>query len=663
MPLQFVGQTSGSGTAASYTVSLNGTLTGGIASSPSPGDLIVVWSAFGNTASSAPTVTGNNNGAYSSPHAALHVNDTWDTEFRTFYDVQGATVDTQLTVGRVNNAAYGGATVVQVWRGADQTTPIGGNNIATITNGSRVGFGAVTPTIAGSVIVAGAAGTQGTTGSAFTGPANMTSANSIFSNGTTSDIGVLSSYYDAWTSGSFTPNTITGGATSTSSSGASSTTVINPAPIHDTDGTLTGPGSSIVGSSTHLLFHETSGALSGQTSSLVGSANRSPLFITHVTSGNLVGQSSLISGSASRVHVFSSSGALTGQGAILSGSALRFAIHLTSGILVGQGSSVVGSTLHNYLHTSTGTLQSQGSLISGSTSRYRQHGTSGNVTGQGSSLQGFSEFTDFFSFGFRVLENGDFRVTEADHNRITEQFNTAEFSGNATSSVYALVPETHYGFADIQTEGIFSITPILYKVASVSISASSQATSSGIKVHFGNTNLNSTSSSDYLGFATLGGLLNVTSVGSSSFYGGLQYVGNSNLTTTGSIAYFGLRRVQGLFEAIVPGELALDDTLRCNGLLNAIGSAQASYSPQRTTYGLLALSATTSMASLGYNIEWRDASIFGNSTLTAQPYESIMYNNINGTWGEGFLYVKYNNTWQRPTGIYVKQSGSWVRAN
>lgn len=114
MAWQYVGGTSETGTSNGYSVSLNGTLTGGIASSPSPGDIVVVCSGFGNTASSAPAVSGNVSGAYTSLFTPIHQNDTWDTEFGCFYKLMGGSVDTSLTITRTTNTAYGGGTAVQV---------------------------------------------------------------------------------------------------------------------------------------------------------------------------------------------------------------------------------------------------------------------------------------------------------------------------------------------------------------------------------------------------------------------------------------------------------------------------------------------------------------------------------------------------------------------
>ncbi len=227
MALQYVGGASATGTAASYTVSLTA-LTGGIGSAPIEGDIVVVCTAFGYTAASAPAVLGNNSGAYPNAFTALHVNDTWDTEFGVEYQVQGATPDTTLTISRVASTAYGGGAVAHVWRGADPTTPLDVTTLtATGSNGSRPNPPAITPVTAGAVVLACGAGTQGASGSAFTVFSGMGNAVSINADGSTSDAGVLIASV-AWTSGSYDPAAATGGATSTSSSWAAATLVLRP---------------------------------------------------------------------------------------------------------------------------------------------------------------------------------------------------------------------------------------------------------------------------------------------------------------------------------------------------------------------------------------------------------------------------------------------------
>ena len=232
MALQYVGGTSNVGTSTGYTVSLNGTLTGGIASSPAQGDIVVVVSAFSNNASSAPAVSGNTSGAYQGAHTAIWQTDTWGTNFRVFYQVMGSTPDTTLTITRVTNAAYGGATTVQVWRGVDTSNPL---DVTTTTaqagNASRPNPPAITPTNSGAVIIACGAGSQGASGSAFTSFSSMSNAISVKSDGTTSDIGVLMASL-AWTSGAYDPAAATGGATSTSSSWAAATLALRAAIVN-----------------------------------------------------------------------------------------------------------------------------------------------------------------------------------------------------------------------------------------------------------------------------------------------------------------------------------------------------------------------------------------------------------------------------------------------
>jgi hypothetical protein len=221
MAIQFVGSTSGTGTAG-YSVSLSGTLTGGIASSPATGDIVIVVTAFGNTAAVAPTITGNVSGVYTYFNAAVHVNDTWDTEFVAGYAVMGGSVDTSLTITRTSNAAYGGGTVVFVYRGQDPTTPIYSSTAYTTkTNGAYPNITNVSVTTIGDVVLAMGAGMQTTAGSAFTVPAQLTGNSlSVHRDGTTSDIGVWMADLTSTATGSQAISAPSGGTSTTSSSGA-----------------------------------------------------------------------------------------------------------------------------------------------------------------------------------------------------------------------------------------------------------------------------------------------------------------------------------------------------------------------------------------------------------------------------------------------------------
>lgn len=445
MALQLVGYTSGSGTGASYTVSLNGTLTGGIASSPSAGDIVIVVTSFGNANNStAPTVSGNSSGAYTDIHAPFRANDTWDTNYAAEYAIQGSSVDTTLTITRVSSTAYGGVTVVQVWRGVDQGTPFDVTaTTATGTNGSRPNAPAITPVTSGAVILAGGGGMQTTAGSAFTLPSNMTGGVSSFSNGTTSDNGTFLAYYNAWTSGSFDPNAATGGTTSTSSSWCASTFALRPfvAATHDTDGALTGQLGSVSGSAAHLAKHTTtgaltgqlgsasgtatryrqfasSGALTGQGSTVTGDADREPMVLPHTTEGTLVGQGSTVNGSATRFRAHATSGALSGQGSTVTGDADRqsgVVTHVTDGTLVGQGSTVNGSSTRFRAYDTSGTLTGQDSSIVGDANRFREFSTSGNLDGQVASITGDARHNIPHATSGELTGQGSSIVGDAEH--------------------------------------------------------------------------------------------------------------------------------------------------------------------------------------------------------------------------------------------------------
>lgn len=285
MAWQYVGGTSETGTSNGYSVSLNGTLTGGIASSPSPGDIVVVCSGFGNTASSAPAVSGNVSGAYTSLFTPIHQNDTWDTEFGCFYNLMGGSVDTSLTITRTTNTAYGGGTAVQVWRGVDQTTPI---DVTTTTagggNASAPNPPSITPSTVGALIMAAGVGTQGASGSAFTVPAGLGYV-SILADGSTSDVGVYLRTAIEWASGAYDPSTATGGATSSSCSWAAATIALRPVSATPKTLTTTASGAIQAAQSASAAAADAAVQVPQSQSVAAGSVIASPMSLSALASG------------------------------------------------------------------------------------------------------------------------------------------------------------------------------------------------------------------------------------------------------------------------------------------------------------------------------------------------------------------------------------------
>lgn len=148
-PVYVGGQTLGIlGQATAYT--LNFALTGGIASVPAIGDVVIVAFSAGSIASASLAVTGYTQLAF------LYSSDTYDTILYVGYKVLSAADTTLVTssigTGSTSNA---GAFCVQVWRNIDTTTPI--DQTTTTATGLNTAYPippAITPVSNRSVIIA-----------------------------------------------------------------------------------------------------------------------------------------------------------------------------------------------------------------------------------------------------------------------------------------------------------------------------------------------------------------------------------------------------------------------------------------------------------------------------------------------------------------------------
>lgn len=206
MAIQYVGGVTASGagsTTTGLTLSLTA-LTGGIASSPSEGDIIVVGVSSGSITSRTLTISTS---GYSAITAGLYSNSSIDTNLYTFYKVMGSTPDTSLVTGPSGSGSEALACVVHVWRGV---TSINSVTPTTATNGSGTGGinpPAITPTRTGSVVIAiGAA-------CSFTQPGAVTSpdlSNFLEKSGNDSYDTVLGIGSYEWSSGSFDPGAWSG---------------------------------------------------------------------------------------------------------------------------------------------------------------------------------------------------------------------------------------------------------------------------------------------------------------------------------------------------------------------------------------------------------------------------------------------------------------------
>lgn len=141
-PLEFVGGYSEGfvGTTSNKTITFGGSLTGGIDTSASEGDLVLVFFATGSTAQRTLVVAG-----YTQLLQQTQ-SDTFDTNLVTSYKFQTGTPDTSVVLtGGTGNTADAGTIIIQVWRGV---LNVQGYSAATVTQQDAtynpISYGAVT---------------------------------------------------------------------------------------------------------------------------------------------------------------------------------------------------------------------------------------------------------------------------------------------------------------------------------------------------------------------------------------------------------------------------------------------------------------------------------------------------------------------------------------
>lgn len=252
MAITYVGGVTGgrAGSTSTTTQSISTTLTGGSNTSPSTGDLVVVYcsAAADGTANPAnQAISGNTSGAYSTETFQQANGTTYDTNSQLNYQFMGATPDTTLTIPSSGNARNAQRWVVHVFRSVDSVTPM---DVA-VQPASGTGTGrpvpaGILPTTAGAWIAAFYASAAGT-GTAYTAPTELVDwlGNTQVD---TADCMSGGGYYDIWSSGTYTPQAITaGGTTNAADSWTAMTIALRPSiidyPLTASAGSFTYTGS------------------------------------------------------------------------------------------------------------------------------------------------------------------------------------------------------------------------------------------------------------------------------------------------------------------------------------------------------------------------------------------------------------------------------------
>lgn len=198
-------------------------LTGGLASAPAAGDLVIVYFGTGATVDRNLVVSGY------TEVVELYSNDNYDTNLVVAYKFMGGTPDTNFVLtGGTLSSNDAGAVAIQVWRGVNQTTPLDvTETTATGTNSVLCNPPAITPVTEGAVIVSGGAGRPEVESGTYSS-SDLTAFLTAFG----SDINdvVIGLGYYVWTSGSFDPAQFTYSISdSTNNSWAAVTLALRPA--------------------------------------------------------------------------------------------------------------------------------------------------------------------------------------------------------------------------------------------------------------------------------------------------------------------------------------------------------------------------------------------------------------------------------------------------
>jgi hypothetical protein len=238
--------------------------------------------------------------------------------------------------------------------------------------------------------------------------------------------------------------------------------------------------------------------------------------------------------------------------------------------------------------------------------------------------------------GFRILENGDLRLTESSDSRITENFIEASASLAAVGSKASSGVGVLFGANSFVGTG--TVTPLAYLTTT------------------GEASLAGAGSSLNAGYQTFPTTVSLTASSSIASLADVKIIAESNLASTGTLVNTGLR--------IRYGESSL----------STIGSQLAA--AEKTLFGVISSEdfETTRILENG-DVRVTEAgdtritldkannivgSIVANSDLTV--FTSEPYYKENDTWKSFIPYVKYNDAWMNNVRIYKNLNGTWKRS-
>lgn len=297
MAIEFVGTATVSGSGASLSLPLS-SLTGGIASAPSEGDIVFVLcggSSSKGTVAIQMVATG-----YTEWQAPTGRNDTYDTSISAYYKVQGGTPDTSVTVTN-DSATFTISARAMVFRGVD-TASLGKGALQGAANTGLPNLPSSTPTVDGSVLLDFAVAAHTSNTAAHTS-SDYDLFFSVGYNGGTYDH-TSSAGVKAWTSGAFDPAVYGGFAVNAQHSWSGFRTTL--VPVNDPAGTAAITLGALTSSGTGDVLVDGAGAVSlGQITAAGAGA------VTDVITGNAALTFGAVTVSASGGPVVSGAGDVT----------------------------------------------------------------------------------------------------------------------------------------------------------------------------------------------------------------------------------------------------------------------------------------------------------------------------------------------------------------
>lgn len=229
--IQYVGGLEVDGSAwtnVAHTISLSGTLTGGIASSPNAGDFCIVSYCAAGVADRSNRSVSNAIGEFNLLYT-VYSNDTNDTSMTVKYKILESPIDYDVIAGAISSSNNGINVSIQVFRGVHATTPL---DVTSVTgnaiNTALADPGSITPVTSGAVIGMFAAAAMGASiSTTFTSSSYDTFT--AVTRSTTSRSLATAFGFKAWTSGAFDAAALGGPSVNVADSNAYATFALRPA--------------------------------------------------------------------------------------------------------------------------------------------------------------------------------------------------------------------------------------------------------------------------------------------------------------------------------------------------------------------------------------------------------------------------------------------------